>query len=81
MCIKYVCIFMFDAYFECTVKLLISATLYFAAALPELAPHAKFQIWNCYIWHMHFYLDIRANMPLANRSQRAGVQTFLSIAQ
>ena len=25
-----------------TVKFLIAATLYFAAALPELAPHAKF---------------------------------------
>ena len=64
-----------------TVNFLISATLYFAAALPELAPHAKFQIWIFYIWHMRSYLDIRANMPLANRSQRAGFQTFLSITQ
>ena len=44
------------------VNFLIAATLYFATALPELAPHAKFEIWHFYIWHMRFYSDIRAHM-------------------
>ena len=64
-----------------TIDFLIAATLYFAAALPELAPHAKFEIWHFYIWHMRSYLDIRAHMRFSSMSKRAGFQMVLSITQ
>ena len=38
-----------------TVNFLIAATLYFAAALPELAPHAKFEFWIL----LGYYLGMR----------------------
>ena len=43
-----------------TINFLIAATSYFAAALPELAPHAKFQIRHPYIWHMRGFGLLRA---------------------
>ena len=36
---------------QITVSCLLAATLYFAAAVPELAPHSKVQNWQFYIWH------------------------------
>ena len=62
-----------------TINLLIAATVYVAAALPELAPHAKLQIWHLYIWHMRFCLDIRANVRFLHGATRVGFQTVLSI--
>ena len=64
-----------------TVNCSVVATLVFAAALPELAPHAKFEIWHFYIWHMRSYLDIRPHMRFSKRSERAGFQTVLLITQ